>query len=118
DGRGETPAVLAARSFPDDESRLLTQQVKTGQVKPVLEPGMAVAVRVSGGAPPDDPTFTQRITETIKGRLQRAKLKPDDAGQVTMTVTINGPQGTGKEERIHWFGGRKPDTIIAINKVD
>jgi hypothetical protein len=110
--------TLSAQTLPDPSARQLAQQVAGGAVKPVVAPGMSLAVRVDGAtSPKEGEAFRKRIVDGLTSRLTGMGFKVEPAAPLTLTVTIQPERATGEVRHFQTLGGG-PKQKIDVNVME
>ncbi len=115
------PYALTAQTLPDAVSRQFARGIAAGQVQLVLAPGMSLAVRAEGAAPPGDSgAFHQAIVARQAGFWQAVGYKVvPQGGDLALTVRV-AQRDTGQTRRYELrkigrpMGGMKP-TVVTVN---
>lgn len=82
--------VLSVQRLPDTQAQALSAQIAGGQAQPVVRPGMAFQVNVSG-----DGRFTAEVQNALTANLKASGYKIGGGG-LTISVTGQG-SNTGKQ---------------------
>lgn len=99
------PPVLTAQTLPDQATQTLARQIAARTVRPVLAPGMTVAVQVNVQAPRNADALRQRVFDGLAGRLKMNGLKvAAGAGDLRLVVQMGPERPTGQTMQLKELG--------------